>query len=477
MLSPGDVLSDRYRLHEPIASGGMGEVWQATDVSLGRAVAVKILRPTLTDPSFDVRFRAEARMMAGLTHHNIVNVYDYGHSALADGTSVSYLVMAYVDGQSLLQRIRDAGRLSVAETMSIVAQAADALHAAHLGGIVHRDVKPANLLVQPNGTVILVDFGVARSPSVTGVTTADGLLGTATYMAPEQASGRPISPATDIYALGIVAYHCLAGHPPYSGGGALEVALRQVYDEPPPLPDDLPPAVRALTMRALAKDPADRYPTAAEFAAAARAVTVRRGAVLSAVAPDAVNGSSRRRPGRLGLAVSGTALALLLGIVGLIAFLGSSRPASTEPIGPPGVAPATPDRADPAGDPAGSHQGDPAGGNGTGGKPAGGNGTGGNPAGAIPAGVPSATGSSDSTATPVPSPSATAPPTQAPGSAAPTVPPPPSTHSTPSPPASPTAESTPSAQATHSPPATSPPPGNAATTVLSATVAVPPDVP
>jgi serine/threonine-protein kinase len=255
----------------------MGEVWRATDISLGRTVAVKVLRPALlTDPGFDARFRTEARTMAALTHPNVVNVYDYGRSPLTTGSSVAYLVMAYVDGEPLSSRIADAGRLSVAETMSVVAQSAEALHAAHLRGIVHRDVKPGNLLVRPNGTVILVDFGVAQSTAATQVTTANGVLGTATYMAPEQASGRAVSPATDIYALGVVAYHCLAGEPPFRGGSALEIALQHVSNEPPPLPADVPPAAQMLVAEALAKDPAARYASAAEFAAAARAVTASR---------------------------------------------------------------------------------------------------------------------------------------------------------------------------------------------------------
>jgi serine/threonine-protein kinase len=284
-LCTGDLLSDRYRLDEPIADGGMGEVWRATDISLARTVAVKVVRPALlADPGFDARFRAEARMMAALTHPNVVNVYDYGHSTLDTGGSVTFLVMAYVDGEPLSHRIAEAGRLPVAETMSIVAQAADALHAAHRHGIIHRDVKPANLLVQPNGTVKLVDFGVARSPAVTQVTAANAILGTAMYMAPEQASGQPVSPATDIYALGAVAYHCLTGQPPFTGDTPLEIALRHVTEEPPPLPADVPPRIQLLVSRALAKEPAARYPTAAALAAAARAVTVGPIAVRYAAA-------------------------------------------------------------------------------------------------------------------------------------------------------------------------------------------------
>jgi serine/threonine-protein kinase len=363
------VLSDRYRLDDPIASGGMGEVWRATDTSLGRDVAVKVLRSALhTDPSFDARFRAEARMMAALTHPNVVNIYDYGHSPLGDGTEVAYLVMAYVAGEPLSQRIAAAGRLPVDEALAIVAQAADALHAAHSGGIVHRDVKPANLLVQPNGTVILVDFGVARSPSVTGVTTVDGVLGTAMYMSPEQASGVPVTPATDIYALGAVAYHCLAGDPPFTGSSALGIALKQISEEPPPLPDDIPPAVRALTARALAKDPGQRYPSAAAFAAAARAAMTGRGATRAtasrafvaavaaapgSVAAAGVPGPAPRRPGGAGrpggrprrdhftaAVVGSAAVALLLGALGLATVLGSAQPGASTPVDRP-AAPAT----------------------------------------------------------------------------------------------------------------------------------------
>jgi serine/threonine-protein kinase len=280
VLTPADVLNERYRLDAPIASGGMGEVWRATDINLGRTVALKVMRAErLSNTEFDARFRAEARTMAALHHPNVVNIYDYGRSPLADGTSVSYLVMTYVDGESLRDRLAATGPLPVAETMALLAQAADALHAVHRHGIVHRDVKPANLLVQADGTVTLVDFGVARSDALTSVTTANAILGTALYMAPEQASGRTVSAATDIYALGAVAFHCLAGTPPFNGETALEIALRHVSDEPPPLPEDTPAAACALVTRALAKDPADRFTSAAAFAAAARS---------AAADPDAV---------------------------------------------------------------------------------------------------------------------------------------------------------------------------------------------
>ncbi|MEU4569239.1 protein kinase [Micromonospora sp. NPDC023956] len=272
MLSSGVVLSGRYRLDERVATGGMGDVWRASDVVLGRQVAVKVLLPALvSDPDFIARFRAEARMMAALRHPGIVQVYDCGQDELPEGGTADYLVMEFVQGRPLSRRIEADGTLGVAETMSVVAQAAEALHAAHTGGIVHRDVKPSNLMVQESGAVVLVDFGVARSTNVTSITSTNAVPGTALYMAPEQAAGRPVSAATDIYALGAVAYCCLTGGPPFTGDNPLQVAVRHLDDEPPPLPTEIPAPVRDLVFRALAKDPAERYASGAEMAAAARA--------------------------------------------------------------------------------------------------------------------------------------------------------------------------------------------------------------
>jgi eukaryotic-like serine/threonine-protein kinase len=348
-LYPGDVLDDRYRLDEPIAGGGMGDVWRGTDLALGRVVAVKALRPALaTDPGFDARFRAEARTMAALAHPNVVNVYDYGHSPGPGGDSVPYLVMGYVEGRSLADILHAEGRLPVDRTLPILAQAAEALHAAHERGIVHRDVKPANLLVRPDGTVVLVDFGVARASVATTAATGQAVLGTAMYMAPEQASGQPVGPATDVYALGAVGYHCLAGYPPFDGQTPLGIALRHVTDEPPPLPEDIPAPVRDLVFRALAKDPRDRPPSAAAFAAEIRGVRHLRSAVdtvplAGAVAP----------PRRANRRLLGATLALLLvsltGVALLVAALvpqshhlpGTTPggPASSVPPSSPAVVP------------------------------------------------------------------------------------------------------------------------------------------
>jgi eukaryotic-like serine/threonine-protein kinase len=274
VLSSGVLIDGRYRLDDRLATGGMGDVWRATDVSLGRTVAIKILLPALlADPAFGARFRSEARMLAALHHPGVVRVYDYGEATGPSGDPVTYLVMEYVDGEPLSNLLTERERLSPADTMAMVAQAAQALHAAHRAGIVHRDVKPSNLLLKSDGSVMLVDFGVARSTAATtSITSTNAIIGTAMYMAPEQASGGRISAATDIYALGAVAYHCLAGHPPFIGGSPLEIALRHVTADPPELPAAIPAPVRELVGRALAKEPAHRFPDAASFASAARAV-------------------------------------------------------------------------------------------------------------------------------------------------------------------------------------------------------------
>ncbi|MGI5240563.1 protein kinase domain-containing protein [Dactylosporangium sp. CA-139066] len=268
MASEGDLINDRYRLDGPIAAGGMGAVWRATDTLLGRPVAVKLLHDGRSgEREFQARFHHEARAMAALHHPGIAAVYDYG----ATGDAGAYIVMAYIDGRPLDRRIAEEGRLDPATAMSVVAQAARALEAAHEAGIVHRDVKPGNLIVQPDGTVVLVDFGVARSSASAAVTATNDVVGTALYIAPEQVSKQATGPATDIYALGAVAYHCVAGHPPFMGDNAVAIAVHHLNDEPPPLPADVPAPVRHLITTAMDKAPSARYPSAAALAAAADA--------------------------------------------------------------------------------------------------------------------------------------------------------------------------------------------------------------
>jgi serine/threonine-protein kinase len=269
MLSAGTTLGGRYRLDERIAGGGMGDVWRGTDEVLGRVVAIKVLLPALLEePGFAERFRGEARTMATINHPGVVDIYDYGSE---NGTA--FLIMEYVEGDALSRTLSRVGRLTPARAMALIAQAADALHAAHQKGIVHRDVKPGNLLVRPNGTLVLTDFGIARSAAVAQLTAAGSVLGTASYISPEQASGSQATPLSDVYALGVVAYQCLSAARPFEGDNPLEIAMRHVRDAPPPLPSDIPPPVAQLVERAMAKDPAARWGSAAAMAQAARRVS------------------------------------------------------------------------------------------------------------------------------------------------------------------------------------------------------------
>src|SRR4051794_16440857 len=267
MISPGTVLGGRYRLEERIASGGMGDVWRAVDDVLGRTVAVKVLLPALLEePGFSERFRGEARTMATINHSGVVDIYDYS----SDSAVGSYLVMEYVEGDALSRTLSRVGRLTPARTMALLAQAADALHSAHVMGVVHRDVKPGNLLVRPNGTLVLTDFGIARAAGAAQLTAAGSVLGTASYISPEQAMGQSATPLSDIYALGVVGFQCLAGRRPFEGDNPLEIAMRHVREQPPPLPPDTPPSVRGIGDGAMAKDPAARWPPASAFGQVAR---------------------------------------------------------------------------------------------------------------------------------------------------------------------------------------------------------------
>ncbi|SDL45581.1 protein kinase domain-containing protein [Nonomuraea jiangxiensis] len=268
MVAQGTTLAGRYRLDTRIGAGGMGEVWRGEDIVLARTVAVKVLLPgRMEDPGFVARFQAEARAMATINHSGVVDVYDYGVS----GDTV-YLVMKFVDGEPLDRLLARLGRIPPQAAMELIAQAASALQAVHDRGIVHRDVKPGNLLVQRDGTLVLTDFGIARSDIASRLTDAGMVLGTAAYCAPEQAEGAPVTPAVDIYALGVVAYECLVGQRPFDGDSAVTIALKHIREAPPPLPVEIPQPVRTLVDIALSKDPARRYPTAKAMSEAARAI-------------------------------------------------------------------------------------------------------------------------------------------------------------------------------------------------------------
>lgn len=266
MVSPGTVLNGRYRIDSRIASGGMGDVWKGTDDVLDRTVAIKImLSALLEEPGFVKRFHAEAKTMAGINHPGVVRIYDFGNDQ-----HLAYLIMELIEGDPLSRTLNKVGRLTPARTMLLIAQAADALQAAHDKGIVHRDVKPGNLLVRPNGTLVLTDFGIARSAAASQLTATGAVMGTASYLAPEQASGVGASAASDVYSLGVVAYQCLTGHRPYDGDTPLEIAMKHVTGTPKAMPNDIPPVVRQIVERAMSKEPGNRWPTAASFANAAR---------------------------------------------------------------------------------------------------------------------------------------------------------------------------------------------------------------
>ncbi|WP_165066266.1 serine/threonine-protein kinase [Marisediminicola senii] len=276
--SSGLTFGGRYQLTSRVAIGGMGEVWQATDLVIGRTVAIKILKDEyLGDPGFLERFRAEARHAALVNHEGIANVFDYGEE---DGSA--FLVMELVPGEALSTILERERVLATDRVLDIVAQTASALHAAHAAGLVHRDIKPGNLLITPDGRVKITDFGIARIADQVPLTATGQVMGTVQYLSPEQASGHPASPTTDIYSLGIVAYESLAGRRPFTGESQVAIAMAQINDTPPELPVTVSEPVRNLVYSSIAKKPADRPDSAAHLARAAQAL--RRGDVAAAAA-------------------------------------------------------------------------------------------------------------------------------------------------------------------------------------------------
>ena len=276
--SSGLTFGGRYQLSSRVAIGGMGEVWQATDLVIGRTVAIKILKDEyLGDPGFLERFRAEARHAALVNHEGIANVFDYGEE---DGSA--YLVMELVPGEALSAILERERVLPADRVLDIVAQTSMALQAAHAAGLVHRDIKPGNLLITPDGRVKITDFGIARIADQVPLTATGQVMGTVQYLSPEQASGHPASPTTDIYSLGIVAYEALAGRRPFTGESQVAIAMAQINETPPELPSTVAEPVRNLVYACIAKNPADRPSSAAHLARAAQAL--RRGDVAAAAA-------------------------------------------------------------------------------------------------------------------------------------------------------------------------------------------------
>ena len=269
------VLGNRYHLLEPAGEGGMAIVYKAEDKVLGRPVAVKVLRQQFAaDPEFLARFRQEAHAAAALTHPNIVHVYDVGESG-----GQQYIVMEYVAGPTLKQIIQQRGALPLAEVLDLGSQVCAAAEAAHRRGMVHRDLKPQNVLVNADGLAKVADFGLAQPAALAAAQAADApagsapatVLGTAHYLSPEQAQGLPATPASDIYAIGVLLYEMATGRLPFDGGSPEEVARKQIQQAPAPprlLNDALPAAVEGIILKAMAKDPTARYATARELGSA-----------------------------------------------------------------------------------------------------------------------------------------------------------------------------------------------------------------
>ena len=298
----GARLGNRYRLDHLIGRGGMATVWSATDTVLGRPVAVKRLHAgMLADEEHSERFRREAMLVARLSHPNLVHLLDRG-----EDPEGPYLVMELIEGENLKSRIRREGALPPDEAARICARVADALSYAHAQGVVHRDIKAQNVLLTADGTVKLADFGIARlieTEDEEGLTRTDMLLGSADYLSPEQADGRPIDPRTDVYSLGILLYECLTGVLPFRGEGFVAVAMKHCSE---PLPDPraarpgVPDNLAAITARAAAKEPGDRFPDAATMEAALEG---RAGGTAVFTAPvvaedDEGDTARRRRPRR-----------------------------------------------------------------------------------------------------------------------------------------------------------------------------------
>ena len=264
----GQLYGGRYKLISRIAIGGMGEVWHAQDEVILRDVAIKILKQEyMGDPGFLERFRTEARHAAMVDHEGIANVYDYG-----EDSGSAYLVMELVPGDSLARILERDKTLPEDKVLDIIAQTSRALFEAHEAGLVHRDIKPGNLLITPDGQVKITDFGIARVADQVALTATGQVMGTVQYLAPEQATGKPATPSTDIYSLGIVAYEALAGKRPFTGESQMAIAMAQINQAPPSLPAEIDQRVANLVMSCLAKKPNQRPESALALAKRAEAL-------------------------------------------------------------------------------------------------------------------------------------------------------------------------------------------------------------
>src|SRR5215831_17010705 len=366
----GTSLAGRYRLDAPLASGAVGQVWRAVDLLLRRAVAVKVLRPdAASDPEARARFHAEACNASRLSHPGVAQVYDFGEDGSPDRP---FLVMELVDGPSLAE-VLAGGPLGPGRTVDLIEQVAEGLHAAHSAGMVHRDIKPANLLITADGQVKITDFGIASVARDAPLTSSGILAGTPAYLAPERAAGKPATPASDLYSLGVVGYECLTGAPPFHGP-ALEVAEAHVRTPFPALPATVPAEVGTLIAALTAKDPWTRPASAREVAEqAGRLLAGERIGWPGATPPPPAAGDSpaatpltladvratlayqpafgrekaaqrpRARPGKAGTGLAAAAVLTAAGLAGWRASLaGAARPHGTVAVPGRPTAPAAP---------------------------------------------------------------------------------------------------------------------------------------
>ncbi len=346
MPTPGLVIADRYRLEARIDSGGMAQVWSAIDERDGSRVAVKILHPhLLDDAAFLERFRREAAAAARLRHPNIVAVHD-----TCSIPGLEAIVMEFVDGVSLRQRLDTAGVLEPIDVVEIGCRVADALGAAHAQGLVHRDVKPANILIADDQTVRLADFGIAKSDQQTEMTVAGSLVGTATYLSPEQVLGERTDGRSDLYSLGVVLYEAACGSPPFHAESPAATALVRLHQAPPPLSarrTALRPALCDVIMRCLERNPDDRYPDAAALRDALGSALTKTTGELPVVtlakptrsrAPRRTGGpaaaaASRRRPPRskIGTATLAVLIASALAVITLLVVKAAQGTSASPP--------------------------------------------------------------------------------------------------------------------------------------------------
>lgn len=344
------ILGGRYCLRRQLARGGMATVWEAEDRVLTRLVAIKVLHPHLAgDVAFRTRFRREAVAAAGLAHPHIVTTYDTGRDS-----DFAYIVMELVAGTTLARLIKSEGPLPVDRAIDVAAQVADALACAHAHGVIHRDVKPANILLRPDGHVKVADFGIAKAGMGNDLTRTGVVMGTAKYLSPEQVSGSPADAGSDIYALGIVLYEMLCGRPPFVGDTELSTAVARLTVAPESLRErraDVPPNLEAIVLRSLARDPEARFRSAEELRTSLFAASLdhaEQPTPPAGVTPPAP--PERRFPARVAAAL-GAALLVAVAAVLLTSDEGgpgrTSTPGIAAAAGASGLAPAVPTTFDP----------------------------------------------------------------------------------------------------------------------------------